>query len=294
MKKKSKNNQKVTQQTKHTENKRNRNGVSNKAFRSSYSNHPNIVKAISFLSSTQLEKMDLAFEFMDEKRESKKQDPFLELKLSLVKTARSFLSPGSEYRFKSGSYYTLIVNAAGSFVFDTVKGSAYNHSYINCILDAQVCPDYSAYYSLFDEAKVMGIDFHYLPYGRYQSGASTMFGVSQASNRPCVILFDSDTSNWTNTPTYQNMAYTINRDDQHFHVIVPTDPFACSFSRPGRDSDYPWVDLQVPVNTDPAYRGSLAVFWGGSELQGLGGLGMNPIPIGEGYFKYHLAFRIRL
>jgi len=263
------------------------------AFRKSFKalRHADLSRVLRFVKSSSLEKMRDVLAFSDEgksKREKKSPDPMSDMLLTMTKTARSFLNPGYVYRFSSGAYYQLQNTTAGVVRFSTINGSSWNLNYIPLGFNSQTCPESSYFVNIFDEIKVMGVDFHFWPNGRYQSGSSDMFGSSQSKNRPVLLALDDDTTAFTPTNSYSALSGLINRNDSEFKVFIPSDPFSHVYFRPGVEMDYPWVNFQSPTSTDPAWRGCIALDTGGGEVTG------STIEMGEGYFKFHCLFRLRI
>jgi hypothetical protein len=185
----------------------------------------------------------------ERKGEDVKVDPLLDLRLSLISTARSFIGVEPITFFSGG------VTNIGTTSANVVQYAVNSQTYLPCALTSALEPELSSFQVLFDEIKVMGVRFQYRPFARY--GTTTVSAMM-------AIVWDDD-SNTTPTTTVAGFAGAIGgRNFELMHVLDSCSSSTGSFRRPGPESDYPWSDLQSFVSTDPALRGSMFLASDGS------------------------------
>jgi hypothetical protein len=141
----------------------------------------------------------------------------------------------SIYRFHVGGYSPVIETAGGVPNF-SVPGQ----SYINMALSATNFPNLASYVALFDEMRVTGMTVKWIPYNRYNHGASTNTG-------PWVLYFDDEAASVSTASTATALKTLSEWPIARW--FSPDSEFTWSFKRPLPVSEYTWVPTGAIVTT---------------------------------------------
>jgi hypothetical protein len=180
-------------------------------------------------------------------------------------TMRSLMNPNMHYNFRI-VLNSQIVSTAGGVIDSTT---------MIIPMDPSGSIEWTSLAALFDEFRVLEIESHWQPRGRFHgpdgqyNGVATVFGL----DNPMASGFDND-SLPTATTIDQVMTYT------ESHYGNTADPHTYKFRRPNITQSAYWVDCAVPSQS----LGGVVVF---------AGLLNASVPYGQSLRVWHIQLRMR-